>query len=189
MFSVAAQKHSFLSDARFQALKSYFFADDVARYDDDFGHLVSCKPLGILIPKTVEQLQTFLRIASEYQIKVTCRGKGNSAYGQSQVEGGVIIDLKNLDASMQFTNENTAVTVPAYKTWQEVTDFTLHLDKTVPVTVDNLDLSIGGTLSFGAIGGASYRNGSGADNIISLDVVTIDGERHTCSATENAELF
>ncbi len=81
------------------------------------------------------------------------------------------------------------MSTPAYKTWSEVIEFTKKKNKTVPVTVDNLDLTVGGTLSFGAIGGPSYKWGCGADNVLSLFVVTLDGKSHVCSKTENRELF
>src|SRR3990167_1593876 len=129
--------------------------------------MISQTPLAIFTPPTVEILQQFIKIANEYQIKITCRGKGNSAYGQSQVKDGVIIDLKNMDISLKFnSNEFSSVSVPAFKTWWEVTEFSKQQNKTVPITVDNLDLTVGGTLSFGALGGASYRYGSGADNVL-----------------------
>jgi cytokinin dehydrogenase len=142
------------------------------------------------MPPSVEILQQFMQLASKYKIKTTCRGKGNSAYGQSQVDNGVAIDLSKMDISIEFDSENlTSVTVPAFKTWYDVAEFCMKQNKTVPVTVDNLDLTVAGTLSFGTLGGTSYLCGSGADNILSLDVVTLNGERFNCTKTENSELF
>ena len=51
------------------------------------------------------------------------------------------------------------------------------MGKTVPVTIDNLDLTVGGTLCFGALGGSSYLYGSGADNVKSIEVITLNGVR------------
>ena len=143
---------------------------------------MSNKPLAVFMPPTVDNLQQFLKIASRYEVKITCRGKGNSVYGQSQVNGGVIINLKNLDLALEYTaNDFSEISVPAFKTWFDVTEYTKQQNKTIAVTIDNLDLTVGRTLSFAAIGGTSYRCGSGADNVISLDVVTIDGIRRTYS--------
>ncbi len=44
-----------------------------------------------------------------------------------------------------------------------------------PVFTDYIELSIGGTLSLGGIGGTSYRYGVQVDNVLSLEVVTVMG--------------
>jgi FAD/FMN-containing dehydrogenase len=50
-------------------------------------------------------------------------------------------------------------------------------------------LSIGGTLSMGGIGAASFRSGAQVDNVLELEVVTGEGELKTCSAEEHPLLF
>ncbi|MBA2710321.1 MAG: FAD-binding protein [Tatlockia sp.] len=190
MFSKSIPSYPFTEDSRFKSLQKYFQFINTKDYTTDFGHIISKKPIGIFLPPTIEHLQNFLKLANLYQISVVCRGKGNSTYGQSQCFGGVVIDLKNMDLKMDFaTSVEDSLTIPAFYTWLEVTNFTKMKNKTVPVTVDNLDLTVGGTLCFAALGGPSYRVGSGADNVLSLEVLTIDGEKHHCSRTENAELF
>nr|WP_281386623.1 FAD-binding protein [Jiangella mangrovi] len=52
-----------------------------------------------------------------------------------------------------------------------------------------LDLSVGGTLAVGGVGGATHRHGLVTDTVLELDVVTGDGEVTTCSPTRNAGLF
>jgi len=180
----------FTKDIRFKKIQNYFMFNDVVHYAQDFGCMVSKTPKAVFMPPTVEVLQQFLQLANEYQLQITLRGKGNSAYGQAQVKDGVVIDLKNMEGLLKFDSETAlSVTCSAFKTWLEVTEFTKLKNKTIPVTVDNLDLTVGGTLSFAALGGTSYRCGSGSDNILSLDVVTLDGKFQTCSKTENSELF
>jgi len=183
-------QHEFFQDPRVKKIKKYFLFSSTHHYAEDFGHMISETPLAIFLPPTVEVLQQFLPLACEYKIKISCRGKGNSVYGQSQVENGVIIDLKDLNLSFEFNSDGTSsIRAPAFRTWSELIEYSKHQNKTVPVTVDSLDLTIGGTLSFAALGGTSYRCGSGADNVLGLDIVTLDGERHICSKTENRELF
>ena len=183
-------KQKDFSEIRFKDIRQYFKFTNPDNYKDDFGHIISHVPIAVFTPPTVEILQQYLVIASKNKTKITCRGKGNSAYGQSLVKDGVVIDLKNLEISMEYhANEFPSLTVPAFKTWGDVTEYTKKWNKTVPITVDNLDLTIGGTLSLAALGGTSYRLGCGADNVLLLDVVTMDGKRYKCSKTENKELF
>lgn len=190
MFSRKPPQHEFMKDSRFRKMKPHFVFNDLSDYGQDFGRMVSSHPVGVFMPSTVEMLQLFLKIASDYKIKITCRGRGNSAFGQSQVDGGVVIDLSKMDIGIEYPSDDySSVTVPAFRTWQELTNDTIKHGKTVPVTVDNLDLTVGGTLSFAALGGTSYRCGSGADNVLSLEVLTLAGERLHCSEDENSELF
>lgn len=160
---------------------------DNAEYGKDFGGMIFNMPISVVTPTSIKELQQFLQLANQHKIKITCRGKGNSVYGQAQVKDGVVIDLK--DMAMDFVSDDETITIPAYKTWQEVTDFTKMNNQTIPVTVDNLDLTVGGTLSFAALGGTSYRVGAGIDNVISLNVMTLDGKYLTCSPMENKELY
>src|SRR2546423_1829608 len=58
-----------------------------------------------------------------------------------------------------------------------------------PVLTNNLDVTIGGTLSTAGLGVASWRRGTQADNCLELEVVTGDGEIVRCSEGQNRELF
>ena len=50
-----------------------------------------------------------------------------------------------------------------------------------PVLTNNLDVTVGGTLSMGGLGVASWRYGTQADNCLELEVVTGTGEIVRCS--------
>jgi FAD/FMN-containing dehydrogenase len=58
---------------------------------------------------------------------------------------------------------------------------------TPPVFTDYLELSVGGTLSAGGIGGTSPRFGGQVDNVAELEVVTGAGERMVCSPHQRAD--
>src|SRR5438093_13241687 len=49
------------------------------------------EPLGVIIPKTLADLQTAVNIAGEMRIPITARGGGTSLSGQS-IGPGVVID-------------------------------------------------------------------------------------------------
>jgi cytokinin dehydrogenase len=66
---------------------------------------------------------------------------------------------------------------------------TLPHGLTPPVLTDYLELSVGGTLSVGGVGGASPHYGAQADNVLELEVVTGAGQRAVCSPTRAPELF
>jgi cytokinin dehydrogenase len=79
------------------------------------------------------------------------------------------------------------VVVDAGATWSEVVAVTLQDGLTPPVLPDYLDLSVGGTLVVGGIGGTTAACGSVSDNVLALEVVTGHGETVLCAAGD--ELF
>ncbi len=58
-----------------------------------------------------------------------------------------------------------------------------------PVLVNNLDSTVGGTLSLGGLGSASHLYGTQADNVEELEVVTGEGHWVCCYHSENTEFF
>jgi FAD/FMN-containing dehydrogenase len=80
-------------------------------------------------------------------------------------------------------------TVDAGVRWSELVGRALAAGKTPPVLTDFLELTVGGTLSVGGVSGTSFRYGVQVDNVLELQVVTGEGEKLTCSDTQNKELF
>ena len=66
---------------------------------------------------------------------------------------------------------------------------TLAHGLTPPVLTDYLELSVGGTLSVGGVGGQSPHFGAQVDNVLELEVVTGAGDRVVCSPRRHADLF
>jgi cytokinin dehydrogenase len=73
--------------------------------------------------------------------------------------------------------------------WSAVLQATLPVGLTPPVLTDYLELSVGGTLSVGGVGGASQHYGAQVDNVAELEVVTGAGQLMTCSRTVAPDLF
>jgi len=154
---------------------------------DDYGHLVHRKPIAVLRPGSVRDVQRMVRFANQHRLRVAMRGQGHSTYGQAQASGGVVIDSSTL-ATIHKVAADHAV-VDAGVQWLDLVKATLAKGTTPPVSTDYLGLSIGGTLSVGGIGGATSHHGLQVDNVLALDVVTGEGDLVTCSRTQNRDLF
>jgi cytokinin dehydrogenase len=74
-------------------------------------------------------------------------------------------------------------------TWRTLLGGCAQLGLSPPVLTNNLDVTVGGTLSTAGLGVASWREGTQADNCVELEVVTGDGEIMRCSHQVNRELF
>lgn len=162
--------------------------DDAARTGaaDDFGHLVRHRPLAVLEPGSVNDVAVMVRHCREHRLPVAARGQGHATGGQAQVAGGLVVDMGPLHGI--DVRDGQAV-VQAGALWSDLLHTTLPAGLTPPVLTDYLELSVGGTLSAGGLGGASHRHGAQVDNVTELEVVTGTGERTVCSPTRRADLF
>ena len=154
---------------------------------DDFGHYVHRLPLAVLQPGSFEDVVRVVQFARQHGLKIAPRGQSHSTHGQAQVEGGIIIDTASLNTIHALHTDR--VDVEAGVLWSTLLRTTLEQGLTPPVLPDYLDLSIGGTLAVGGIGGTSYRYGAIVDNVLELQVVTGEGKLETCSPNHQPELF
>ncbi len=160
---------------------------EVAFAADDFGHVVRSAPAFVVRPSSAADVVAAVSFAASRGLQVAARGLGHSVYGRSQVAGGVVVDLSGL-SSVSVVGPDRVV-VEAGASWRSVVAAALASGLTPPVLTNFLDLSVGGTLSVGAVGGATHRYGFQTDNVLSLDVVTGSGELVTCSRTAHPALF
>jgi len=154
---------------------------------DDFGHIVHRQPIAVLKPGSIEDIIRIIQFARTYKIKIAARGQGHSTYGQSQVEAGVVINMSTLNKIHSIGTDRAIV--EAGVVWSQLLQQTLRQGLTPPVLTDYIELSIGGTLAVGGIGGATHRYGVQVDNVWELQVVTGEGKLETCSKIQNRDLF
>jgi cytokinin dehydrogenase len=169
--------------------------DGTLRFDDesrataaqDFGHLVRRTPESVLLPGSDQDVATVIRWTADLRRKIAPLGQRHSVYGRAQVRDGMVIDMTRLRAVHEVQSDR--VVVGAGAKWSEVLAATLPRGLTPPVLTDYLELSVGGTLVVGGVGGTTSRYGMQSDNVLALDVVTGKGQKITCSPLGNAELY
>ena len=150
----------------------------------DFGGIVERSPARVVRPRSAQEVAEAVRAASAQGLRAVPRGFGHSTYGQS-LTTGVSLDLRGLTGTEVHGRRAVAA---AGTSWREVLAATLPHGLTPPVLTDHLDLTVGGTISAGGVGGTSHVHGTLADNVLSLDVV-VDGEILTCSPSLRPGLF
>jgi cytokinin dehydrogenase len=159
----------------------------LAEAADDFGHIVHRTPVAVLRPGSVADIVAIVRYANRHGIAVAMRGQGHATFGQAQVRGGIVIDSRTL-ATIGEVSAGGAV-VDAGVRWLDVLLRAADDGLTAPVFTDYLELSVGGTLGLGGIGGTTHRHGLQVDNVLELDVVTGDGQLRRCSPHRDRLLF
>lgn len=156
---------------------------------EDFGRLVRKRPAVVARPRTTAAVSALLRYANDHDVPVSTRGEAHSQTGQSLVEGGIVINLRHMNRIIEVDETAETATVETGIVWGELVK---HLDEKslVPrVLTNNLNVTVGGTLSVAGLGVASHRYGAQGDNAIELEVVTPTGGIVTCSMDEHKELY
>src|SRR5262245_16049985 len=166
------------------------FDDDVLQAAaDDFGHVVRKKPVAVLRPGDAQDIAKLIQYANRNGLKVAMRGQGHSFFGQTQVEGGVVIDSSGLN-SIRIIKSGAGGTaeIGSGSKWHPVLMAANAQKLTVPVIADTF-LSVGGTISTGGFGVTTYNLGLQVDHVQELEVVTGEGQVMTCSDQSNGDLF
>jgi len=145
-------------------------------------------PAAVLKPGSVQDIVETVGYANRHALKVAIKGHGHATYGQSQAEGGIVIDSRTLSAVHRPTAESVDVEPGAFG--GHVATATLAKGLSPRVYLSNCTaVTVGGTLSVGGIGNTSNHYGAQVDNVTELDVVTGDGRLVTCSPDRDNELF
>lgn len=162
-------------------------SSDLSAAADDYGHIVHQLPRAVLEPGDVNDIAVMLQFCSTHQIPAAPRGQGHATNGQAQALNGLVIEMSPLD-EISINADGTA-TVQAGALWSSLLQAALAEGLTPPVFTDYIELSVGGTLSAGGIGGASPHFGAQVDTVLELDVVTGAGQQLACSPATRPDLF
>ncbi|NTX17308.1 FAD-binding protein [Myxococcus sp. CA056] len=157
---------------------------------EDFGHILHRTPWAVLVPGSVKDIVAMVRFARRQGLKIAAArglGESHSTFGQSQVAAGIVIDMSTLSTIHEIDEDSAWV--DAGVRWHELLQASLPCGKSPPVLTDYIELSIGGTLSAGGIGGQAFRWGLQVDNVLEMDVVTGRGELVRCSRWRERPLF
>ncbi|WP_224244649.1 FAD-binding protein [Hyalangium gracile] len=155
---------------------------------NDFGLAVpSRRPSVVLQPGSEQDVVHMVRFARAHGLKIGARGTAHTMFGHTQVDGGIVIDMRKLDRIYSIGEDRAEV--DAGVLWSELVSRAVARGRTPPVLTDLLEMSVGGTLSVGGVSGTSYRYGTQVDTVLELRVVTGEGELVSCSPNRNQELF
>lgn len=171
------------------AIQGQVFDDEETRDElaFDFGRLAQRRPSAVVVPAVVEDVERILKTANQEGFSLVARGSGHSQGGQSLIESGAILDCSGLNRIGRRDGES--IWAEAGVLWRDLVREILPAGYLPKVLTDDLNSTIGGTLSTGGLGAASHVFGTQADNVDALEVVTGDGHRVICSSRENQELF
>ena len=135
-------------------------------------------PLGVVIPRTAEDIEATIAIAREAGVSVTARGGGTSQCGQT-VNHGLIVDVSPhlhdilaLDTEARTVRVQPGIVLDALNRALKPHGLFFPVD---PSTASRC--TIGGMTANNSSGARSIRYGIMADNVLGIDAVLADGTR------------
>lgn len=136
---------------------------------------------------TMRELIALFATARKQGRRVAIRGAGLSFDTQS-ISADLTVRLTGFD-TIAIDREAQTVTAGAGATWGAVLAKTEPLGLVPRVVVSGSEITIGGTIALNALSRFSPVWGKEGNGVLSLEVLTVSGERLTLSRTKNAELF
>jgi FAD/FMN-containing dehydrogenase len=128
-----------------------------------------------------------VRFAREHDLLVSVRGGGHNVAGTAVCDGGLVIDLSPMKGLWVDPVGRTARAQPGLL-WGEFDRETQAFALAAPGGIIS-HTGIAGLTLGGGLGWLMRRHGLAADNVLSADVVTADGDCLRANAEEHAELF
>src|SRR5882757_5767788 len=153
----------------------FFDAFNRGRYATD-ASFYQVMPLGVVVPRTMDEALRALSIAGEDGRIVTPRGGGTSQCGQT-VNDGIVIDLsKHLNRIVSLDVENRSCVVEPGIVLDDLNRQLKKYGLWFPVDVSTASrATIGGMAGNNSCGGRSLRYGTMRDNTRSMDAALADG--------------
>lgn len=151
-------------------------ADELRRHGTDEGWHPPAAPDFVVYPRDSEECAAVVRACRRHRTPIVPFGAGTSLEGHiAALDGGVSIDTAQMDQILRLSVEDMDVTVQAGVTRRQL-DAKLRPEGVFFSVDPGADASIGGMVATGASGTTSVRYGTMRENVLSLTVVTADGE-------------
>jgi cytokinin dehydrogenase len=154
------------------------------RYARDWGLVHERRPQEVVAPSTAREVAAVLASASAARRRVTVRGLGYSADGQS-LGSDIVLSTERLTRVLETTPDS--ITVEAGASWYAV--MAAAPDRCPPVVPGFPPATVGGTLATAGYSKGSHRHGFVIDHVVALLVATGDGRLVRCTRKNAGWLF
>lgn len=128
-----------------------------------------------------------VKFAKDHDLLFSVRGGGHNVSGSALCDGGLTIDLSDMRAVRVDCRSNT-VHVQGGATLADV-DRETQVFGLATTTGNVSDTGIAGLTLGGGFGNLRRKHGLSVDNLVSVDIVTAEGEIVHSAEDENAELY
>ena len=147
-------------------------------YESDAFTAYRQMPMVVALPETTEQVARILRYCSDQKIRVVPRGAGTGLSGGAlPLADGITLGLSKLNRVLEIDFNNRAVRVQPGVTNLAITKAVEHAGfYYAPDPSSQIACTIGGNVAENSGGVHCLKYGVTTNNLLGLEVVTLDGE-------------
>ena len=159
-------------------------------YDDARGiwnGLIDRRPALIVQCTGAADVVDAVNFAREQGLLLSVKGGGHNVAGNAVNDGGLVIDLSQM-RGVHVEPSTQTVRAQGGALWGDCDRETQLFGLAVPGGVVSTT-GIAGLTLHGGVGHLRRKHGLSIDNLLSVDIVTADGQLRRASATENEDLF
>lgn len=139
----------------------------------------------VFIPKTIQEIQSFIM---KSQGKISIGGGRYSMGGQTAIQNGVQIDMRQMNRVVHLDTKKKQITVEVGITWRDIQDFIDPHDLSIMTMQTYSNFTVWGSLSVN-VHGRYIGYGPLILSIRSLKIILADGSVVIASREENADIF
>jgi FAD/FMN-containing dehydrogenase len=161
-----------------------------AGYDDAraiYNGLINRRPGLIVRCRTTSDVAAALALARREGFEVSVRGGGHNVAGRAVTDGGIMIDLAEMK-NISVDPAGATATAGGGVLWSELNNATAEHGLAVTGGLISTTGIAGYTLG-GGLGWLMAKHGLAADNLLAVELVTVDGEVLQVDANSHPDLF
>jgi FAD/FMN-containing dehydrogenase len=152
-----------------------------------FNAMIDKRPAVIAQCESEVDVVAAIRFAREHSLEIAVRGGGHSVAGKSLTDGGLVIDLRRMNA-VSVDPERRTATVAGGATMRDLDRATEPFD--LATTGGRVSTTgIGGYILGGGSGWLDRKFGLACDNLLAAELVLAEGSRVQVSEEEHPDLF
>jgi D-lactate dehydrogenase (cytochrome) len=143
---------------------------------DESAYVDAPLPQGVVFARSTADIVDTVRLVAAHEVPLIPYGAGSSVEGHLlAVQGGISLDLSQMDRILAIHPEDMTVTVQPGVTRSQLDEALKGSGLFFPID-PGADASLGGMCATGASGTNAVRYGTMKENVLALEVVTAHGE-------------
>ena len=168
-------------EVRFDKYSRVLYSTDASIYE--------IEPLGVVIPKTAEDVQATVELAYKNRIPIIPRGAGTSLVGQS-IGAGIIIDFsKSMNQILEVNQEESWARIQPGVVLDELNQHVKSYDLFFgPDTATSNRANLGGLMGNNSSGAHSILYGKTINHVLELKVLLANGDEAVLRPLSTEEL-
>lgn len=173
-----------------ERMRGPMLTQDAPGYDEArsiWNGLIDRRPALIAQCSGAADVVDAVNFAREQGLLLSIKAGGHNVAGNAVNDGGIVLDLSQM-RGVHVDPDARTVRVQGGATWGDCDRETQLFGLAVPGGVVSTT-GVAGLTLHGGVGHLRRKHGLSIDNLLSVDIVTADGQFRRASATENEDLF